>query len=93
MPDGRSVTWGLRFDSVDYNRQIIKEEMIYDVRYPDGHDERQIYTSFLRYFYPYEAEHLLVRAGFTIESVFADFMKNPFGSKYPSELIFIARKP
>lgn len=93
MPDGRSVTWGLRFNSVDYNRQTIQEELFYDVRYPDGHDERLVYTSFLRYFYPYEAEHLLVRAGFIIESVFADFMKSPFGSKYPSELIIIARKP
>ncbi len=92
MPDGRSVTWGLHFNSVDYNRQVIHEEMIYDVHYPDGHDERLVYPSPLRYFFRYEVEHLLARAGFKTESVYADFNREPFGSKYPSELIFLARK-
>ena len=92
MPDGRRVTWGLRFTSVDYNRQTIHEEMSYYIHYPDGHDETLVYPSPLRYFYRYEAEHLLARVGFKIESVYADFNRKPFGSKSPSELIFLARK-
>ena len=91
MPDARSVTWGLRFSSVDYNRQTIYEEMTYYVHYPDGHDETLVYPSSLRYFYRYEVEHLLARAGFKTEAVYADFDKKPFGSRYPSELIFLAR--
>lgn len=92
MPDDRIVTWGIHFNSVDYHEQIIHEEMFYDVSYPDGHEERLVYSSLLRYFYPYEAEHLLARSGFKVESVYADFTKEPFGSKYPSELILKARK-
>ncbi|MFC1978451.1 class I SAM-dependent DNA methyltransferase [Chloroflexota bacterium] len=91
MPDGRSVTWGICFSSVDYNRQTIQEEMTYYVHYPDGHDETLVYPSCLRYFYRYEVEHLLARVGFKAESVYADFDRKPFGSKYPSELIFLAR--
>jgi len=92
MPDGRSVTWGVRNSSVDYNRQTIHEEMTYYIHYSDGHDEALIYPSSLHYFYRYEAEHLLARTGFKIESVYSDFDKEPFGTKYPSELIFLARK-
>ncbi|MFC1683451.1 class I SAM-dependent methyltransferase [Candidatus Zixiibacteriota bacterium] len=92
MPDGRSVLWGIRNTSVDYNRQIIQEEMFYDIRYPDGHAERLVYPSPVRYFFRYEVEHLLARTGFRTEAVYASFDKEPFGSKYPSELVFLARK-
>ena len=34
----------------------------------------------------------VLRAGFEVESVYADFDKSPFGSKDPGELIFVARK-
>ena len=92
MPDGRSVTWGIHFSTVDYNRQLIHEEMFYDVLYTDGRKEKLVYSSLTRYFYPYEVEHLLARAGFKTEFVYADFTKEPFGTKYPSELIFMAKK-
>jgi len=92
MPDGRSVTWGIRNTSVDYNRQIIHEELFYDVRYADGHEERIVYPSPLRYFFRYEVEHLLARTGFLTESVYAGFDKEFFGSRYPSELVFVARR-
>ncbi len=92
MPDGRSVTWGIRNTSVDYNRQIIHEEMYYDIRYPDGREERMVYPTPMRYFFRYEVEHLLARTGFRTESVYAGFDKEPFGSSYPSELVFLARK-
>ena len=91
MPDGRNVTWGIQFNSVDYNRQIVHEEMFYNIQYPDGHDEKLVYPSSLRYFFRYEVEHLLARTGFKTESVYADFDKEPFGTKYPSELVFLAR--
>ena len=46
----------------------------------------------MRHLFRFEAEHLLVRCGFDIENVFADYRKNPYGSIYPGELIFVAKK-
>jgi ubiquinone/menaquinone biosynthesis C-methylase UbiE len=93
MPDGRSVTWGIsRRGAIDFNRQVMQDGLFYDIRHPDGHEERLVYTDPLRYFYRFEVEHLLARTGFKTEAVYADFNKEPFGSKYPSELIFLARK-
>jgi hypothetical protein len=46
----------------------------------------------MRYLFRFEAEHLLARAGFKVEQLYADYDKSPFGSKYPGELIFVARK-
>ena len=46
----------------------------------------------MRYLFKFEAEHLLARAGFTVEQLYADYDKSPYGSKYPGELIFVAGK-
>ena len=46
----------------------------------------------MRYLFRFEAEHLLGRTGFKVEEVYADYDKSPYGSKYPGELIFVARK-
>jgi len=92
MPDGRSVTWGIRETSVDYDCQVIHAEMYYNILYPDGRKEQIVYPSPGRYFFRYEVEHLLARTGFKTESVYAGFDKEPFGSRYPSELVFVARK-
>jgi hypothetical protein len=37
-------------------------------------------------------EHLLGRAGFEVEQLYAGYDKRPYGSIYPGELIFVARK-
>ena len=92
MPDGRSVRWGIRNTSVDYNRQIIYEDMVYDVYCADGRQERHHYPCPMRYFFRYEVEHLLARTGFRTDAIYASFDREPFGSKYPSELVFIAGK-
>jgi SAM-dependent methyltransferase len=92
MPDGRNVTWSLYFHDIDYQNQIIHEELLYDVHYPDGHQERLVYSEELRFFFRYEVEHLLTRAGFVIEALYADFNKTPFGDKPPEELIIVAGK-
>jgi hypothetical protein len=62
------------------------------VRYPDGHDERFVHHFTFRYFFRFEVEHLLARAGFEVEQFYADFDKSPFGAKAPGELIFVARR-
>ena len=91
-PDGRRV---LRRDCIvkrDLFKQVSDIELIHYVTHPDGRSERLVDAFPMRYFFRYEAEHLLARSGFKVESLFADYEKNPYGSTYPGELIFIASK-
>ena len=46
----------------------------------------------MRYLFRDEVEHLLVRCGFDLETAYADFEKNPYGSTYPGDIICVARK-
>jgi len=91
MPDGRRVMRRQKTVATNRFTQVNDYELIYYVTYPDGRDERLVHAFSLRYLFRYEAEHLLTRAGFDVEQVYADYSKNPYGSSYPGELIFIAR--
>lgn len=92
LPDGREVKRRVRVTSRDYFGQIIDSETSYYVSHSDGRKERLVHRFQLRYFFRYEIEHLLIRSGFSVDNVYADYDKSPFGSKYPGELIVIARK-
>jgi SAM-dependent methyltransferase len=92
MPDNRRVQWGLIIKSVDYNKQIIYNELYFKVEYPDGRREKLNYPLATRYYYKFEMEHLLSYSGFEIKNLYSDFEKNSFGSKYPSELIIEVNK-
>lgn len=91
-PDSRHVVRRHRIVSRDRFNQINHVELIYDVTYPDGREERLVHPFPMRYLFRFEAEHLLARSGFEIEHVYADFDKSPYGSKYPGDLIFVAKK-
>ena len=60
--------------------------------HPDGREERLVHGFPMRYLFRFEAEHLLVRCGFEVEQLYSGFDKSAFGSRYPGELIFVARK-
>ena len=45
----------------------------------------------MRYLFRFEAEHLLVRAGFEVETVWGGYDRRPFGTTTPGELILLAR--
>ncbi|HEX6942215.1 MAG TPA: class I SAM-dependent methyltransferase [Gemmatimonadaceae bacterium] len=92
MPDGRSVTRSFKVSNPDRFEQINDIEMIYNVTHKDGRTERQVHAFRMRYFFRYEAEHLLARAGFAVEQLYAGYDRSAYGSTYPGELIFIARK-
>ena len=92
MPDGRKVVRRSRAVSRDPANQVHDIELIYYVTHPDGREERLVHRFQMRYLFRFEGEHLLARAGFKVENVYADYDKSPFGSKYPGELIFIAGK-
>jgi SAM-dependent methyltransferase len=92
MPDGRRVTRRARVLSRDLFKQVIQMDLIYDITHPDGRTERLLHPLTLRYFFRFEAEHLLARCGFALESVFSDYDRRPYGSHYPGELIMVSRK-
>jgi SAM-dependent methyltransferase len=92
-PDGRRVVRRHATIAVNRFEQVNRFALIYDVTHPDGREERLVHAFSMRYLFRFEAEHLLRRAGFEIERVLADYDGSPYGSKYPGELIFVARKP
>lgn len=59
--------------------------------HPDGRTEQIIFAFKMRFLFRFEAEHLLARAGFEVETIYADYDRSLYGSKYPGELIFVAR--
>ncbi len=92
MPDGRRVIRRAKTVSRDYFNQVNHAELIYYVTHPDGRTERLVHSLFMRYLFRFEAEHLLARSGFTVEALYANYDKTPYGSTYPGDLIFVARK-
>ena len=92
MPDGRRVLRRNRIVARDVFKQVQDIELIYYVTHPDGRTERLVHGFPMRYLFRYEVEHLLARCGFEVEALYADYDKSPYGSKYPGELIFVAKK-
>ncbi len=92
MPDGRTMIRRARVVSRDLFSQVQEVELAHHIKYPDGHEEAMAQRFPLRYFFRYEVEHLLARAGFEVEHVYADYDRSPYGSQYPGEMIFVAKK-
>ncbi|HEU5219637.1 MAG TPA: class I SAM-dependent methyltransferase [Gemmatimonadales bacterium] len=93
MPDGRRVTRSFRIAGHDRATQVNQVELIYHLTHEDGREERLVQAFAMRYLFRYEAEHLLARAGFEIEHVYAGYDRSAYGSIYPGELIFVAKSP
>ena len=92
MPDGRRVLRRHNILSRDWFNQVQDLEVLYEVGHPDGHEERLVHRLRMRYLFRFEAEHLLARCGFQVEALYSGYDKSPYGSKYPGELIFVARR-
>ena len=90
-PDGRRVTRRHRIVSHDRFAQVNQVELIYYVVHPDGREERLVHAFSMRYLFRFEVEHLLARAGFQLEHVYAGYDRSPYGSTYPGELIVVSR--
>lgn len=91
LPDGRRFSRSYRIVSQDRATQTNQVELIYYVTPPGRPTERLVHSFTMRYLFRYEAEHLLVRAGFEIAAVYGGYDRSPFGSSYPGELILVAR--
>jgi SAM-dependent methyltransferase len=90
--DGRRVLRRHKTVSRDRFNQVNYHELIYYVTHPDGREERLVHSFAMRCLFRFELEHLLVRAGFAVEHLYAGFDLCEYGSSYPGELIFVARK-
>jgi SAM-dependent methyltransferase len=91
-PDGRRLLRRHKLVTADRFQQVNRFELIYYVTHPDGREERLVHSFAMRYLFRFEAEHLLARAGFVVEHLYAGFDRSAYGSTYPGELIFVARK-
>lgn len=93
LPDGRTFVRSMRSVSRDYFNQVQEIEIVTQVTWPDGREERLADTTRLRYTFRFEADHLLVREGFAIEAVYGDYDGHPYGTTaYPGDLVFVARR-
>jgi SAM-dependent methyltransferase len=90
--DGRRVRRRHKTLARDRFNQVNQEELIYYVTHPDGREERLVHAFPMRYLFRFEVEHLLARCGLEVEQLYSGFDKSPYGSRYPGELIFVARK-
>lgn len=92
LPDGRTLVRSYRIAARDRHAQTQDVELVHEVTSPDGRVERHPGRFLVRYLFRFEAEHLLVREGFTVEALYSDFDRSPYGASYPGELIFTARR-
>ncbi len=66
--------------------------MFWYVKDPGGGEERIAWSTPLRYFFRYEVEHLLARAGLRLAALYGNFDRSPLAGDSP-EMIFVAEKP
>jgi SAM-dependent methyltransferase len=92
MDDGRVVVRHVRMIGRNPFTQVIDAELVYDVSTAEGDQHQLVHRFGIRSIFRYEAEHLLARCGFEVEHLYADYDRSPFGSKYPGELIFVAKR-
>ncbi len=91
LPDGRSFRRAWRIAAYRRAEQINEIEFIYYVTHADGTKERIVEPFPLRYFFRFEVEHLLARAGFRLAALYGDFDRSPLRDDSP-EMIFVAEK-
>lgn len=91
LPDGRRLRRTYRTAAVHWAEQYKDVELIYTVSHPDGRRERRVQSFPFRYFFRFELEHLLARAGFALVEEFGNYDRSPLGDGSP-EMIFVAEK-
>ena len=89
MSGGRRVILTERTVAFHYGRQCNDVELIYNVAHPDGSKERLVFAFTVRYFFPFEVEHLLARCGFRVQALYGNLDRSPLGDSSP-EMIFVA---
>jgi SAM-dependent methyltransferase len=92
LPDGRRLRRNFRVAAKHRAEQTNDIELIYYVQDPAGNRQRIVQAFPMRYFFRFELEHLLARAGFEITEFFGNFDRSPFTDSSPEMIVFAARK-
>jgi SAM-dependent methyltransferase len=90
LPDGRFLRRSFRILQVRWLEQVADVELIYYVRRGDA-VERIVQAFPMRWYLKSELEHLIARAGFTLEAMHGGFDRRPLADDAP-EFIVVARK-
>jgi SAM-dependent methyltransferase len=72
------------------SRQVNEVTLRWEVEDPRGAIERHETRFGMRWFYRFELEHVLARAGLAVEALYGDFDRSPLADDSP-EMIFLAR--
>lgn len=72
--------------------QILDVTMRWEVEDASGEIEEFSESFTMRYFFRFELEHALARAGLEVEALWGDFDRSPFGEGSP-DMIFVCRNP
>lgn len=89
--DGTEVVekWTGHYDPVE---QVLHGTFVYERRDPASPVVERVFEPLvLRYFFRYEIEHLLARAGYEIEALYGGWDRQPYG-EHGQELVWVARK-
>lgn len=92
LADGRRLRRTYRITANHIAAQTIDAELIYYVRDPTGKAARIVHAFPLRYFFRFELEHLLVRAGFEITELFGNYDRSPFTDSSGDMFVIATRK-
>jgi SAM-dependent methyltransferase len=90
LPDGRRLRLAERAVALHRAIQSNDVELIFYVTHPDGRVERIVNAFRVRYFFRYEVEHLLARAGYRVVELFGNFDRTPLRDD-SLEMIFVAQ--
>jgi SAM-dependent methyltransferase len=91
LPDGRMVRRTTRIAAFHRGTQINDIEFCWYITHADGRREESRWRVALRYYYRFEVEHLLARAGLRVAALYGDYDRSPFGDDSP-DMIFVAEK-
>ena len=92
LGDGRRMRRAFRNVAKRRAEQTNDIELIYYVTDTAGVTTRIVQAFPMRYFFRYELEHLLVRGGFQVESLFGNFDRSPFMDSSPEMIVIAVRK-
>jgi SAM-dependent methyltransferase len=92
LPDGRRLRRTFRVTAKRRAEQTNDIELIYYVQDPSGTTTRIVQAFPLRYYFRFELEHLLARAGFEIAEFFGGIDRSPFTDSSPEMIVIAVRK-
>ncbi|MBV8171371.1 MAG: class I SAM-dependent methyltransferase [Candidatus Eremiobacteraeota bacterium] len=91
LGDGRTVRRTARRAKIRQAEQTMQVEFNYYIKSANGQVERLTESFPFRYYFRYELEHLLARAGLRVAALYGWYDRSPV-SEQPRDLIFTARR-